>query len=393
MEKHLGYSVSVNSLLTNAAVWRAITNGYPYKTPAQLGCNSAEEAFVATKQAVYCILYGRGTEGYEAMNASGQRVKNALVQIVNAARNGSETKLSSTIEVVAQGNGLDTDILDKTYVSQVFTVNASISGSNCNLSLKGSYPEGTKITNLSNQTISSIVSGNQFKILVPIRTLKQDGTFEICAESKLETKPILYGRAPNGNLQDYALAGVSYEDAIGSRTLTYKANNTKLIIEKKEDETKLPMQGVEFRILDENKKEVYTNLVTDSNGLITINQLLPGMYYVEEVRTKEGYVRYEDLIKIALSLNESATVTVTNSKENSFVFTSNKSNISVNNSKQELNVSNENVNINKNGLDVDIDINNKNVNINENNLEADINIKNSNINNNTNVVKLPKTGM
>ena len=34
------YSVTTQELLSNVKVWRAIINGYPYKTATELGCNT-----------------------------------------------------------------------------------------------------------------------------------------------------------------------------------------------------------------------------------------------------------------------------------------------------------------------------------------------------------------
>ena len=62
----IGFSqtVDVNKLVNNVMVWRAIINGYPYKTIEELGCKTEEEAYLATKQAVYCMLTNRDVSEY-----------------------------------------------------------------------------------------------------------------------------------------------------------------------------------------------------------------------------------------------------------------------------------------------------------------------------------------
>ena len=52
-----GYTVTADKLVTNSKIWRAVVNGYPFKTAKQLGCNSDIEAFAATKMAVYDAMY------------------------------------------------------------------------------------------------------------------------------------------------------------------------------------------------------------------------------------------------------------------------------------------------------------------------------------------------
>ena len=91
------YSVSTDELLSDVRVWRTIINGYPYKSAAELGCATNEEAFIATKQAVYCMLYGRRPEEYNANDEREQRVLNALTQIVTNANNSTQIKQSSNL--------------------------------------------------------------------------------------------------------------------------------------------------------------------------------------------------------------------------------------------------------------------------------------------------------
>ena len=72
---------------------------------------------------------------------------------------------------------------------------------------------------------------------------------------------------------------------------------------------------MEFELLDENKNVVYSDLKTNEEGKIEIENLMPGTYYLKETRTVEGYDLYEQLIKIDFKLNQEVTVTVNNRKE------------------------------------------------------------------------------
>ena len=60
---------------------------------------------------------------------------------------------------------------------------------------------------------------------------------------------------------------------------------------------------------------IYTNLETDENGKIEVENLIPGKYYIKETRTISGYEIYEDLIEVDINLNEEMTVTVNNHEE------------------------------------------------------------------------------
>ena len=85
--------------IKDVGLWRIIINGYPYKSLEELGVANKEEAFTATKQAVYCYIHGNQLQDYEAIGEAGERTLNAMHKIVNAAQNSNETKISSTIQI------------------------------------------------------------------------------------------------------------------------------------------------------------------------------------------------------------------------------------------------------------------------------------------------------
>ncbi len=68
-------------------------------------------------------------------------------------------------------------------------------------------------------------------------------------------------------------------------------------------------------MLDNDKNVIYTELTTNQDGQIVIDNLLPGTYYIRETRSIEGYEIYNKLIKVELDLNEESKVNVINSKE------------------------------------------------------------------------------
>lgn len=55
VDDSINYDVTLDGVIKNVYIWKAITNGYPYKTPEEMGCNTVGEAFMATKMAVYSV--------------------------------------------------------------------------------------------------------------------------------------------------------------------------------------------------------------------------------------------------------------------------------------------------------------------------------------------------
>lgn len=312
------YNVSIEGAVNDVGLWRRIINGYPYKSIQELGVANAQEAFTATKQAIYCYIHGNNLSDYGAIGEAGQRTLNAMHTIINNAQNSKESKISSTIKINKNSDSWKQDENEKNYVSKVYSVSAGANIQNYKIILSRKNNQdigGIKLTDIDNKTKTEFNPNEKFKILVPIKEMKEKGNFELKVEAKISTKPVLYGIAPNSSYQDYALTGATYEDGTGNIQDEYFKNETKIIILKQDEDTNEKLEGVEFELLDENKNVVYNGLKTDKDGKINIENIVPGRYYIKETNTKDGYLRFEDLIKIDINLNEQMTVTVNNKKE------------------------------------------------------------------------------
>lgn len=310
------YSVNVYEKLKNVNAWRAIVNGFPYKTLAELGVQSKEEAFTATKAAVYTMMFNRNTNDYEPLDSEGaQRAYNAYLKIVNDARNCIEPfEENIQISISADTDYWMVDNEDKEFASKIYTLNTKISSGKYAIQLEGNLAEGLKLTDINNIEKNEFEIGEKFKISIPIENLINTGNFTINAETTIESKPILYGKTTIEGTQDYAISGYMYEDSKDVYKESYIENKTKLIIVKKEYGTENRLSGVKFNIFDENKNIVKENLITDKNGEIIVEKMIPGKYYISEVETLSGYNLYPELIEVEIDFNEEFTIVVNNSK-------------------------------------------------------------------------------
>lgn len=312
------YSVSVQEAVNDVGLWRRIINGYPYKSIEELGVANKEEAFSATKHAIYCYLYGNDPNSYEGISEAGGRTLRAMHTIINNAINSNESKMSSTIEINKAQSEWKQDDIDKEYVSITFKVTANSTIKNYKITIakeNGESIQGIKVTNMQNQETTEFSAEEGFKVLVPIKEMTKMGTFKLIAEGQVKTKPVLYGIAPNSEYQDYALATAMYEDGIGEKSDEYPENETKIIIIKEDEKTKERLENTEFELLNEDKEVVYSDLRTDKDGKIEIKHLIPGKYYLRETKAKEGYEVYDELIELQLTLHEQYTVTVNNNQK------------------------------------------------------------------------------
>ncbi len=339
VEVGFSQTVDVNKLINNVMVWRAIVNGYPYKSISELGCVSEEEAYLATKQAVYCMLTNRDVNEYSAIGESGERTLNALKQIVSNARNSNITKVSSDLKINQKESLWKIDTLDNKYVSQQFTVTANAGFSEYTVDLEETKVEGIRITDINNNDKKDFKSNEEFKILMPITNIIEDGNFVVKVSGEVATKPVLFGATRDINLQNYALTGYTYENGTGSQKIYYTKNNTEIVIIKKDEKDEKRLEGVKFELLDNNQNVLFTDLVTDKNGEVKIENLLPGTYYIKEIKTLEGYQIYDKLIKVEIDLNELTKVNVINSEKMPEIKIENReSEITVESKKEEISV-------------------------------------------------------
>lgn len=307
-----GYTVTADKLVTNSKIWRAVVNGYPFKTAKQLGCNSDIEAFASTKMAVYDAMYNYDFDDFEGLNSQGDRVVAAAEKIAKAARASSETKPVSVVSINELSEGWKVDNIDSKYISREFEVLCNVQYDKYSLKVNKTGINNIKIVDGNNEEKAELKNGENFKVLIPISELDTSGEIEIEAVADVKTRPILYGNSGNSTKQSYALAAGDYEFENAKIKIKYTTNETKIEIVKKDAETEKPLQGAKFNILDASGNIVYSDITTNEEGLAVINKVLPGKYYIQEIKAPEGYTLYKDLIEIDIELNQKYTVNVNN---------------------------------------------------------------------------------
>lgn len=239
-------------------------------------------------------------------------------KIINDAQNSQESKISSTIKINKNTSEWKQDDKDKNYLSKTYSVSSGATIQNYRIKISRENNKdlgGIKLTDENNIEKNEFTPGQRFKVLIPIKNATEKSKFDLNVEAKINTKPILYGVAPNSSYQDYALTCATYEDGNGNISDEYEKNETKIIIIKEDEDTDKRLEGVEFELLDENKNVVISNLKTNNEGKVVIENLIPGKYFLKETNTIDGYQKYDELIEIDIDLNEETTVIVNNKKE------------------------------------------------------------------------------
>ena len=99
------YTVSVSEIMNNDAVWRVLTDAYPYRTLEQMGLNNEFDAYAVTKMAIYCVLGQSKLEyfSYDENDPIGRTMYNDLQILVDEGLNGTATRKEGTLQISKKG--------------------------------------------------------------------------------------------------------------------------------------------------------------------------------------------------------------------------------------------------------------------------------------------------
>ena len=289
------YSVNINSIIEDERLWRTVINGYPYQTPASMGVENEYDAFVATKQAIYSVIYGTDVESfYRGGDSRGVAIKNAIVKLVDIGRNGTQTRYNTDVEVNKTGGFYE----DGEYYSQNYNVNAPVEISQYTVINTAGMPDGAKITDLSGNEKTTFGGNETFKVMIPKSQLTKDINVTVSVKAKCKVYPVFYGETTIPGTQNYLVTYDPFGDVAGRANMNVATNTGKIEIVKTDDETFKPIEGVTFGLYKKDGTEV-ARTTTDSEGIAVFQGLYQNDYVLKELETNKDYV----LSKVEFDVN------------------------------------------------------------------------------------------
>lgn len=263
-----GYEVQLTKLISDEKVWRVIINGYPYKTPEELGVETEDDAYLATKRAIYAVVKGYTEkdvmENYrvgdkvikgqalEDIKRRGEKVLTAICNLVNIGNNGTQN-IENEVKIIKEGE-FEEDEANGCYY-QKYKVDSRVALSEYTITEVLNFPEGTKIVDENGDERKTFSSGEEFIVVINKEHFVEniEGTIKISAKCK--TYPIYYGTAPEG-YQDYAICS-GYWDNLYS-TVVLKEEKPPEPEEPKTPEPETPPEETEEPEVPENPVEPET---------------------------------------------------------------------------------------------------------------------------------------
>ena len=302
------YSVDVATLLDNEVIWRTIANGYPYKTPQELGVDTVLDAYLVTKRAVHSNLYNRDVRAcYVAFDENGERVIDAIERLTNIGRYGTQTRDDDNMTIKTVGDMYQ----EGNYYIQKFRVDSNVEVANYTITATPNMPSGGIVTNANGVQTNTFNGEEYFFVKIPKESMVSNISTVISIQGKCKTYPIYYGVPADINTQDYALTFDPYEDLIAATSFDWDIYKSGIIINKVDEETKTPLAGVTFNAKYQDGTAI-GDFTTNEQGKITINNLKPGKVILTEVVAREEYILDATPIEVELEYAQTKTVELTN---------------------------------------------------------------------------------
>lgn len=324
----VGYDVEIKNLLSDNKLWRALVNGYPYNSPESMGVETDDDAYLATKMAIYAIMRGNTEndirtlyrpgkdkvegQSLEDIERRGTKVIEAICKLINIGYNGTETIQSNDILKIEKDSEFLEDSLNKNYYLQKLKIKSKVECKEYYIKNISNFPAGTIITDIDGNRKYLFEGGEEFKLMVPKTSIMENinGTIEINGICK--TYPIYYSECKNGNYQNYLLCCDSFSDNFNAvNDINIEINKSSLKIVKVDKDTKRPIAGVKFSVKykDGTNIGIYT---TDENGVIYIENLHQGEIIVKELENNKFYNISKDEYIVELNYNESKNIEIEN---------------------------------------------------------------------------------
>lgn len=207
------YDLNVAGAETNEKMAAIINNSIPYKTYQELGVNSEEEAYAATKAAIWCVIGVSNYTDRSKWSAPNKPQVEALFnKLVDLALNNPEPVKQAVYgsakvdpEPVEEGN----------YFVQRFKVRETTDSgkeiTKYKVELTGDYPAGTIITDEGGIEKSQFKGDENFAIRIPKTSVPSSGNAEanVKISANLYSNVILIGKPLNGldgKVQDMEIA-------------------------------------------------------------------------------------------------------------------------------------------------------------------------------------------
>ncbi|MGX5575152.1 SpaA isopeptide-forming pilin-related protein [Bacillus toyonensis] len=288
---------------TDDVVYRVLLNGYPQKTPEQLGVSTWQQAHYATQLSIWHAL--------GQINTGELQFKDAAVEQATKAITYAADHTGDTQDVYM--NVQPTDKQEATLHGEYFETTTYAVETNAK---KGEYkiqlqeaPAGTRVVTEQGEAKETFQLGEKFRVQVPKSSKSAELSLRVTANLTNQHAVMYKGTSV---IQDATvLLERSQEKVSQDLQVFWKAVGGLKIL--KVDENKKPLAGAVFEVLASDQKSMGT-ITTNDKGIASLDNIEMGTYVVKEVKSPVGYVLQDTPQTVEVKTGEIANITAENHK-------------------------------------------------------------------------------
>ena len=260
------YDTEVKYELKDEKIWRVLKNGYPNVSPEQLGVETEDDAYLATKQAVYWVIKYRNVEGGNAYNVythfrageteinnqnlddiqrRGKKVIDAIYNLVNIAF-WNEQEVQQDPEIVDIGQYEEDE--NPEYCIKRYQVTDT--GIDAEVRITGIEWKSQKllIVDENENPKTEFKPGDIIKVMIPKKEILENSKLKIYYTKTMEDFPVYYTASKIEGRQNYVILLDKTRESTGTINFDVGGDKSELQIVKIDAETSRPLEGVTFSI-------------------------------------------------------------------------------------------------------------------------------------------------
>lgn len=301
-----------------------LINGYSNVAAEELGCENADEAYIATQMAIWEIA-NRTEESkkstaifrVEEMNAliedtaSYDRIVAAAEKLVKLAEEDSYTNVPS---MVINNSNVELKDIDGNSLIGPYTVNVSGVDDSKIKNIKASLvnaPKSAKVTDITGKEKTILQNGDEIYVKLNVAE-ESSSTFDIKFEAFVDRMCGAVYEEKGKDTQDFVRLEPTSNAMEKALTIDFEKVTTigkiELDVTDKDDK---PMVGTKFELIN-NSEKVLGEASTGTDGKIIFYSVPAGEYTLKQTSAPDGYEIKEETKKVTVVGGETATVTFEN---------------------------------------------------------------------------------
>lgn len=264
---------------TNDIVYRVLLNGYPQKSPEELGVSTWEQAHYSTQLALWNSLGQINTAELQFKDAAVEKATKAIIHAADQSQDTQDVYMNvvPTDKKEAQLNG-------EYFETTTYTVQTNAKKGTFKVQMNNA-PQGTRVVTEQGEAKEMFQIGEKFRIQVPKSSKSNELSLKVV--SNLTNYNAIAYKGTETIQDATVLLERSTEQVSTNLQVYWKANGSIKVM--KVDENKKPLPGAVFEVLNSNQ-EVIGTITADKNGVAELGNLELGTYTIKEVKAPVGYV-------------------------------------------------------------------------------------------------------